>query len=210
MLWLVRHGESAANAGDVTSDYAAIPLTDRGRKQAEAIVAVCTQAPVWVGRSTYSRAQQTATPLLACYPSCRVEDMGVQEFTYLAARRCVGTTAAARQPMVEAYWAKMNPDYCDGDGAESFASLCARARAFLGLASQRPGFGVAFTHEQFIRAVLVAALYPREESSVGLMRRFYALRVGLPIPNGAIVRMRWDNDRWWVGGVDVHHLVNAT
>jgi len=36
-VWLVRHGESSSNAGLVTSDPAEIPLTVRGREQAEQV-----------------------------------------------------------------------------------------------------------------------------------------------------------------------------
>jgi broad specificity phosphatase PhoE len=206
MLWLVRHGESAANAGAVTSDYAAIPLTDRGRAQAEAVAAACREPPAWVGRSTYLGARQTAAPLLARYPASAVADLAVHEFTYLAARRCFGIDAAARQPLVDAYWSRMAPDHCDGEGAESFTGLCDRARSFLGYAAERPGFGVVFTHEQFIRAVLVEALYRGEGLSVSLMGRFFALRAGLPVPNGAVVRLQLHSGRWWIGGVDVSHL----
>jgi hypothetical protein len=135
-----------------------------------------------------------------------VADLAVHEFTYLAAGRCFGMDAAARQPLVDAYWSRMAPDHCDGEGAESFAGLCDRAGSFLGYAAERPGFGVVFTHEQFIRAVLVAAMYPGEGPSVGLMRRFFALRAGLSVPNGAVVQLRRESGRWWIGGVDVCHL----
>jgi len=80
MLWLVRHGESAANAGAVTSDFASIPLTDRGRQQAEAVAAACPESPAWVGRSAYLRARHTAAPLLARYPASPVADLAVHEF----------------------------------------------------------------------------------------------------------------------------------
>jgi broad specificity phosphatase PhoE len=206
MLWLVRHGESAANAGGVTSDYAAIPLTDRGRAQAEAVAAACHEPPAWIGRSAYLRARQTAAPLLARYPGSPVADLAVHEFTYLAAERCLGMDATARQPLVDAYWSRMEPDYCDGEGAESFSGLCGRARAFLQYAAEHPGFGVVFTHEQFIRAVLLAVMYPWEWPSVSLMRLFFALRAGLPVPTGAVVRLQRESDRWWIGGVDVSHL----
>jgi len=206
MLWLVRHGESAANAGGVTSDYAAIPLTDRGRIQAEAVAAACREPPSWIGQSAYLRARQTAAPLRARYPGSPVADLAVQEFTYLAAERCLHMDATARQPFVEAYWSRMAPDYCDGEGAESFSGLCDRARSFLQYAAGQPGLGVVFTHEQFIRAVLVAVMYSGEGLSVSLMRRFFALRAGLPLLNGAVVRLQRENGRWWIGGVDVSHL----
>ena len=98
-----------------------------------------------------------------------------------------------------------DPTYCDGSGAESFASLMDRAEAFLNWANQQAGFGVVFSHEQFIRAVLVAAMYPFEKPTATLMRRFFALRTGMPIPNAAIVRPQHGDGRWWVGGVDVAH-----
>jgi len=209
MLWLVRHGESAANAGAVTSDAVTIPLTDRGRRQADAVAAACPAPPAWIGLSAYLRARHTATPLLARFPASPIEELAVHEFTYLAAKRCANMDAAARQPLVDEYWARLAPDYCDGIGAETFIELCGRARSFLTLASLRPGLGVVFTHGHFIRAVLVAATYPSEGPSVGAMRRFAALRHGLPIPNGAVVRLSWEDGRWWTGGVDVSHLSNA-
>src|SRR5690606_16323945 len=84
MLRLVRHGESVANAGGVpTTDYAAIPLTDRGRAQAEAVAAACREEPGWIGLSPYLRALQTAAPLLARYPESPALDLPIHEFTYL-------------------------------------------------------------------------------------------------------------------------------
>ena len=201
MLWLVRHGQSVANAGGITADYDNIPLTELGKHQAEAFTATCTEAPDWMGLSPYLRARETAAPLLARFPNVPTIELDVHEFTYLATGRCDGMDSAARQPLVDAYWSQMNPEYCDGIGAESFVELCVRAEAFLNWASGQAGFGVVFTHEQFIRAVLVATMYPSEKPTVTLMRRFFALRSGMPIPNAAIVRLRRDKGRWWFGGV---------
>ena len=206
MLWLVRHGESVANAGGVVhTDFASIPLTARGRLQADAVAAACGQPPVWVGLSPYLRARQTAGPLLARYPAITPIELPVQEFTYLAAGQGLGMDAVARQLLVDAYWSRLDPSYCDGEGAESFAELCERAESFLRTVTDLPSFGVVFTHEQFIRAVLVAATYPGEGPSIGLMRRFFGLRTGLPIPNAAVVRLRREGERWWVGGIDTSH-----
>lgn len=43
--WLVRHGESAANAGSATTDPATIPLTLVGRDQAVRVAAGLLQKP---------------------------------------------------------------------------------------------------------------------------------------------------------------------
>jgi broad specificity phosphatase PhoE len=208
-VWLVRHGESAANVGEATSDHAAIPLTDLGRAQAAAVASTCAETPDWIGHSPYLRARQTAAPLIARYPTSSVVELAVQEFTYLAPHRCLNMNASARQPLVEAYWSRMDPDFCDGGGAESFVALFARVDAFLKIAAEREGFAVVFSHEQFIRAVLVAVMYPKVRPNLDVMRRFWALRAGMPIPNAAVVRLQRDAERWWVGGVDVSHLQKA-
>jgi 2,3-bisphosphoglycerate-dependent phosphoglycerate mutase len=108
MPWLVRHGESEANVGVATSDYAAISLTGRGQEQAERVAAACPPQPERVVLSPYRRARQTAEPLLRRFPGVHVEEQSVQEFTYLAADRCRGMTPEQRQPLVDAYWSRMN------------------------------------------------------------------------------------------------------
>lgn len=206
MLWLVRHGESTVNAGGVTADYAAVPLTERGHAQAEQVGQACRHSPARVVLSPYRQARQTAAPLLARFPKVPVEEASVQEFTYLSASRCRGTDMAARRPLVEAYWARMDPAYRDGDGAESFTDLWARAATFLNQAGRWQGLTVVFTHEQFIRAVILHVLCDPAPASPADMARFFALRTGLPIPNGAIVRLERRRRRWWLGGIDRAHL----
>jgi 2,3-bisphosphoglycerate-dependent phosphoglycerate mutase len=95
MLWLVRHGESEANAGDVTGDRDSPPLTAVGRDQATRVASAFPAAPDRVVLSPYVRAIQTAGPLLARFPAVLVESAAVQEFAYLAAHRHQGTDAAA-------------------------------------------------------------------------------------------------------------------
>jgi broad specificity phosphatase PhoE len=209
MLWLVRHGESEANAGLVTADYAATPLTARGRAQAEQVARACPEPPARVVLSSYRRARQTAEPLLRRFPDVPVVEALIQEFTYLAAARCRDTDAAARRPLVEAYWARTDPAYRDGEGTESFSDLWVRAAAFLDQAAQWQGLTVVFTHEQFIRAVLVQVLYGQGPVGPADMTRFFALRTGLPVPNGAIVRLDLRGERWWLGGIDRAHLGGA-
>jgi 2,3-bisphosphoglycerate-dependent phosphoglycerate mutase len=99
MLWLVRHGESEANAGGITSDCTGIELTLCGRAKAEAVAAACPERPAWVGLSPYLRARQTAEPLLARYADVPIEELPVQEFTYLAAARCIGMNGLTRRPL---------------------------------------------------------------------------------------------------------------
>jgi broad specificity phosphatase PhoE len=202
MLWLVRHGESESNAGAATSDFAAISLTERGHEQAQRVAEACPRQPERVIVSTYRRARQTAEPLLRRFPRVPVEEQSVHEFTYLAASRCPNTTPGQRLPLVEAYWNRMDPDHCDGDGAESFAIFAARVRQFLARAAGWSGLSVVFSHEQFIRATIYQALLGDLEATPEAMRRFFALRSAFSIPNGAIVPLDLREGRWWVGAIN--------
>lgn len=104
LRWLVRHGESAANAGAVTTDPASIPLTEAGRGQARSTAAAIMQRPNLIVVSSYLRTRQTTAPSIERFPDVPVETWPVQEFTYLSPGRCAGTTTAQRRPLVEAYW----------------------------------------------------------------------------------------------------------
>ena len=44
-IYFVRHGQSLANAGGVTMDHHAIPLTDIGHRQAAALAAFLPDSP---------------------------------------------------------------------------------------------------------------------------------------------------------------------
>ena len=115
----IRHGESLANAGGITSETHSIPLTDRGWAQALEVSESFTAAPALLVASPYLRAHDTAKPTVARFPLVPFEIWPVQEFTYLAAERCLDTTTAHRLPWATAFWTAADPHYVDGGGAES-------------------------------------------------------------------------------------------
>ena len=98
-MWFVRHGQSASNAGEVTFDPAAIPLTPLGLVQAAQLGRA--------GRGRGDRAPAHRHLALRPCPADRrtagqpvfppgvpVETWPVQEFTYLNPTACVGTGLA--------------------------------------------------------------------------------------------------------------------
>ena len=152
---LIRHGESAANAGLSTHDPALIELTPTGIAQARQIADSLSCQPRLVITSPFIRARATAMPTLDTYPQVPVCTWPVQEFTYLTASRCAHTTTAARRPWVEAYWCAADPDYRDGPDAETFREFIERAQAFLDrLEGCEQDDIVVFSHGQFISAVV--------------------------------------------------------
>ena len=151
---LIRHGESAANAGAATQDHASIPLTAQGVDQARRVAHSFANAPDLIVTSPFSRALSTAQLTVSAFPSVPMETWPVQEFTYLKPARCVNTTVAQRRDWVKEYWNQANPSLVDGDGAESFIEFVSRAQAFLRRLAAHPSRDiVVFSHGQFINAV---------------------------------------------------------
>jgi broad specificity phosphatase PhoE len=90
----------------------------------------------------------------AVFPHIPFETCPIQEFTYLEPARCSSTTVADRLEWVEAYWAKADPGFTDGEGAESFLYFIARALSFMERLAEHPAQDiVAYSHGQFINAV---------------------------------------------------------
>ncbi len=154
MFYLVRHGESIANAGQRTSSPAMPPLTDKGREQAKAFADSFNKIPDLIVHSSYVRTKQTAEPLINKFPATQVEVWEVQEFTFLDTQICANTTTEERREMVDEYFAKNDVDFVHGVGAESFNQLIGRVDAMLAKLRQigTDKTVVIFTHELFIKA----------------------------------------------------------
>lgn len=151
---LIRHGESAANAGKASLDHASIPLTPKGVEQARLVAGSFVQAPDLIVASPFSRAQATAMQTVAAFPSVSFEIWPIHEFTYLEPTRCTNTTVAQRREWVAAYWAEADPGFTDGEVAESFQDFIARVQSPLERLAEHPAQDiVAFSHGQVINAV---------------------------------------------------------
>jgi broad specificity phosphatase PhoE len=151
---LIRHGESAANVGAATQDHTSIPLTDKGVEQARHVALSFVEPPELIVASPFSRAQATAAPTIEAFPFVPFETWPIQEFTYLKPAKCENTTVAQRRSWVDEYWAKANPAYIDGLGAESFVEFMSRAQSFLARVAEHAAQNiVVFSHGQLINAV---------------------------------------------------------
>ena len=193
----IRHGESTANTGLASADVASIALTERGEGQAGQLAREWTEAPSLIVTSPFQRTRQTAAPTIARFPSVPVETWDIAEFTYLQPARWNGTRSAERMPHLERYWQDADPDYCDGEGAESFATLLRRCETALDRLAAMPTDSLAyvFGHGQFIQAAraIVADAHMDDRAK---MRAFW--RKGEPpaIGNAERIGFRWTEDRW--------------
>ena len=181
---LIRHGESAANAGQATLNHATIPLTLKGFEQAQLVALSFNHAPALIVASPFTRAHSTAMATAAVFPHIPFETWPIQEFTYLEPTRCTSTTVADRREWVEAYWAKADPGFTDGDGAESFLDFIARAQSFLECLAEHPAQEiVGYSHGQFINAI--AWLIERKPLSIdcGAMADWRQYEIANHVPN---------------------------
>jgi broad specificity phosphatase PhoE len=195
----IRHGESLANAGGVTSGQPTIPLTELGWAQARAFAEALHTPPDLFITSPYIRARDTAAPSAARYPHVPLEVWPVHEIGILATARCVNTTSLQRLPWVEEYWGAADPVYCDGEGAENYAAFVARVRAALArLAALDAGEVMVFSHGQFMNGVLWEVEMGGLPVTPDSMRAFRGFHMIAPIENMKGFTLRWDGAVWTI------------
>lgn len=199
---LIRHGESAANAGEASLDHATIPLTTRGVEQVHLVARSFTHAPALIVASPFARAQATAMVTLAAFPATPLETWPIQEFTYLEPARCANTTVAQRRAWVEAYWSRSDPAFTVGPGAETFLDFIFRAQSFLDQLAEHPARDIAvFSHGQFINAV--AWLIERKPRQIDgqAMSEWREFEITNHVPNccGYMLSKHPDDAVWKVG-----------
>ncbi|KAA8556367.1 Adenosylcobalamin/alpha-ribazole phosphatase [Pseudomonas marginalis] len=196
---LIRHGESAANAGEPSLDHASIPLTPKGIEQARQVAGSFVQAPDLIVASPFSRAQTTAMQTVAAFPSAPFEIWPIHEFTYLEPARCINTTVAQRRDWVEGYWAKSDPAFTDGEGAESFLGFVSRARSFLDRLAEHPAYDIAvFSHGQFINAVAWLIECKPQKIDGQAMAEWREYEITNHVPNGCGYTLtKYPEDAGW-------------
>lgn len=201
----VRHGQSASNAGLVTEYPDTIPLTELGHRQAECVSALFPTPPSLVVFSAFDRAAQTASPLCHRYVEVPVAVWPIQEFTYLAPFRYAGTRREDRVPAVVDYWRRLDPDFRDGEGAETFGEYWARVECFLARCRELRGLVVVVSHGQFLRGVMLRVLCGAMDVDEA-MARFKAFRLAIPLPNAAMVTLHLSARGDRLGPVETEHI----
>jgi broad specificity phosphatase PhoE len=192
----IRHGQSTGNAGIPSEDLALLKLTEQGCQQSRDVAVSWTERPDLIVTSPYLRAQQTAVPTIERFPDAPVEVWPIQEFTYLQPSRWNGTLSSERMPYIERYWTEADPEFCDGEGAESFSTLLKRGEDALQRLASLPTDTLVyvFSHGQFIQAVrwlvVDSKLSDREK-----MRKFWGK--GSPaIANAERIELRFIDGNW--------------
>lgn len=167
-LLIVRHGESEGNRAGMFTGHGPSPLTDRGRRQAEAVgVALASPRPDAVYVSDLPRALQTAEPLCAragvtpvVTAEIRERDMGEfvgKRFEEIQSQHADGWNALVSR----------DPEY-QPPGGESHRACAARVARFLDTLRERHGEGrvVVVSHGVAIHHMLWHLLIGAESHAV--------------------------------------------
>ena len=207
-IWLIRHGESESNAGARTGRTSHISLTPRGEAQARAVAASFERAPDLIVASSYRRALDTAQPLRERFPAVRFEEWPIHECAPLSDARRHDTIPEERRPLIAAYWERCDPEYVDGDGAESFVQLVERAHDFLErLRRLDAAFVAIIGHGLFIRTVLWVHFAAPSIPDAQQMRAYRSFLSGFRIHNGSIIEVhRGPRRELFFGAPSVAHL----
>ena len=136
------------------------------------------------------------------------QEWPVHEFTYLSPDRCRNMTAEERRPLVAEYWAKNDPWFNDGIGAESFADLMARVENFIGqVKSSESELTAVFSHGQFIRAVIWRILGGKIAVTPAGMKKFRNFTASFDVFNASTARVQKENDgSFWISSMDSSYL----
>jgi broad specificity phosphatase PhoE len=185
MIYMVRHGQSASNAGGITTCASDICLSEKGWQEARGFAQEVDKKPDMIIVSPFLRAQQTSEPLLEKFPDVPVEVWDVQEFIFLGDASYVNTTNLERRKWDAEYFAKDDPDYAHGEGGESFNQMMQRVDAFLEKAKSidEDKYVLVFSHDRFIRGVKL-----RQEGISPSIKNLFALE---PIKNTKTLKLKF-------------------
>lgn len=197
-ITLIRHGQSAANAGYATSDHATIPLTELGYLQADELPSKIITVPDLIIVSPYLRAKETAKPLIDAFPKAVVEELFlIHEMNNIAPGKCENMTPIERKPFIENYWDMCEPNYIDGIGAESLATFINRVEQFVKILENKTEKNIVVVgHGRFFQAVLYCLSTKNFEPTKEMMGGFITYFNNNFIKNTELIQISFRANSW--------------
>ncbi len=185
-LYLIRHGQSQANAGGITLENPVVPLTELGALQAQTLAALLPATPAAIWSSPFKRALDTAAPYCARLGQSPTTHDDLREFETVDTLQLRGRPSAEREAVVARYWLQSDPDHRTGPAAETFREFHDRVvRVRTGLLPGLQDGTVIFGHGMWMALLFWQILGFDTVDHVGmtLFRRF---QLGFPTPNTAV------------------------
>jgi alpha-ribazole phosphatase len=185
-FFLIRHGQSQANAGGVTIENPLVPLTELGERQARALAALLPAATPAVWSSPFKRSLDTAMPycdMMGVEPMLHDE---LREFETLDTQHMRGSSCTEREAALARYWREADPDRRTGPAGETFREFHERvARVRTAWLPSLPDGTVIFGHGMWM-ALLFWQIWGFEQIDHTAMTHFRRFQLGLPTPNAVV------------------------
>lgn len=192
----VRHAESLSNAGGVTMPHSAIPLSERGRRQAELLSEALPAAPATVLVSGMVRTHQTAAPYCARNGLVPRQHAGLNEFSVIDSDLIAGMDGSQRRLFVRDYWDNPDPYRRWGAKADTFVEFETRVRTFVGELNSLADSTVIFGHGIWL-SMLHWLLLGNRVRDADDMRKFRRYQLTLQMPNCATFNVERKGDAKW-------------
>jgi alpha-ribazole phosphatase len=145
-IYFIRHGESIANAGGLTMEHGAIPLSDKGKNQAHIVAETLAITPSKVLVSELIRTHQTAQPFCDKHHVSYQANPLLNEVHAISNELIDGMTGEQRRPIAQAYWAEGDINKRMGGHADTFNEFRERMDCFIGGMVDLPDNSVIFGH----------------------------------------------------------------
>ncbi len=205
-IWFIRHAESFTNSGQSWTQPDTNPLTETGHKQAQMVCNALAEKPSLIVTSPYIRTLETARPALKRWPDVPHEEWPVHEFASFCHVKHGEITGELWRDHAVALWERQDPDYKDGETAESFNELMHRidntVERILSLGNDKT---YIFSHGFFL-GILFFRLQNRKSKTVS-MSEIWEFRQKIHIPNTSISHFSiYDDGNTKLHSVSVDHL----
>lgn len=195
-ITFIRHGQSTANAGGITMEHGLIPLSDKGRQQAQLVAETLTIKPSQVLVSELVRTHQTAQPFCDKHQVSYQVNPLLNEVHAISHELIDGMVGEQRRPIALAYWAEGDVNKRMGEHADTFNEFRERVDGFINGMARLSDNTVIFGHGIWFDLLVWRLLGFDAHDKQGMLafRRFQG---GLPLSNCMIYALHSIDDRRW-------------
>jgi broad specificity phosphatase PhoE len=155
---VIRHGETAWNRDEVFRGRADVPLSERGRQQAQRLAGALAGRPIEaVYSSPLSRARETAAPVAEAVGLEVVQDERLVDMSFGEWEGVPRAEVEERWPELYGTWTR-EPEQFRAPGGESLAEVLARVRPAVDEIAARHEVAALVSHRVVCKVLLCEAL----------------------------------------------------
>ena len=192
-IYLIRHGQSAANIGGKSIPDIEIPLTVTGQKQAQQLVKKFPISPSKIYSSELLRAKQTAQVFAHLYQIPSETLTILNEFSYLGFENINGMDGQERRKLAQLYWENATIEYRDHPDSDCFKDFLDRVDLFIERIDTFHDNSLFFGHGIWIALLAWRLLGCPIETTLDI-KAFRQFQTSLPLDNTVIYKLSISQD----------------